>query len=130
MFRAVRGQCLQMSRCELQWVRLAGTSHTQRVSSSAVVANGKVLAMRREDNSVWERRAPLSPSHVQQLVKSGVKVIVQPSNRRAFAMQVRMPTRYHALEYTQLVVIVKYLAGSGLRELTRDLSGDEIPNMT
>jgi alpha-aminoadipic semialdehyde synthase len=36
---------------------------------------------------VWERRAPFSPAHVRKLVKSGVKVIVQPSNRRAYPMQ-------------------------------------------
>ncbi len=48
----------------------------------------KVMAIRREDNSVWERRAPLAPSHVRKLVAEGVKVIVQPSNRRAFPMQV------------------------------------------
>ena len=44
----------------------------------------RVLAIRREDQSVWERRAPLAPAHVAQLVKRGVKVIVQPSNRRAY----------------------------------------------
>ena len=49
---------------------------------------GKVLAIRREDNSVWERRAPLAPKHVKQLVDDGVKVIVQQSNRRAYPMQV------------------------------------------
>jgi len=63
-----------------------------RVSASPAAlrgdGTGKVLALRREDNSVWERRCPLSPSQVQELVKCGVKVIVQPSNRRAFAMQV------------------------------------------
>ena len=47
-----------------------------------------ILAIRREDNSVWERRAPLSPAHVRKLVKDGIKVIVQPSNRRAYPMQV------------------------------------------
>lgn len=47
----------------------------------------KVIAIRREDQSVWERRAPFSPSHVRKLVKNGVKVIVQPSNRRAYPMQ-------------------------------------------
>ncbi|XP_037960737.1 alpha-aminoadipic semialdehyde synthase, mitochondrial [Teleopsis dalmanni] len=47
----------------------------------------KVIAIRREDQSVWERRAPFGPSHVQKLVKKGVKVIVQPSNRRAYPMQ-------------------------------------------
>ena len=42
----------------------------------------------REDQSVWERRAPLAPQHVRKLIKSGVKVIVQPSNRRAYPAQV------------------------------------------
>ena len=42
---------------------------------------------RREDQSVWERRAPLAPQHVRKLVKKGIKVIVQPSNRRAYPAQ-------------------------------------------
>lgn len=45
-----------------------------------------VLAIRRETINVWERRAPLSPLHVRKLVKDGIKVIVQPSNRRAYNM--------------------------------------------
>lgn len=49
----------------------------------------RVMAIRREDVNVWERRAPLAPHHVRYLVKKGVKVIVQPSNRRAYPMQVR-----------------------------------------
>ena len=70
----------------------------------------KVIAIRREDQSVWERRAPLgntiffkiksmfilnsfyiilAPKHVRKLVKKlGFKVIVQPSNRRAFQIPV------------------------------------------
>lgn len=46
----------------------------------------RVVAIRREDNSVWERRAPLAPHHVKQLIRNGVKVLVQPSNRRAYNM--------------------------------------------
>ncbi|XP_053879229.1 alpha-aminoadipic semialdehyde synthase, mitochondrial isoform X1 [Malaclemys terrapin pileata] len=42
-----------------------------------------VLAIRREDVSVWERRAPLAPKHVKELTNLGYKVLVQPSNRRA-----------------------------------------------
>ena len=45
------------------------------------------MAIRREDQSLWERRAPLGPHHVRKLVKEGVKVIVQPSNRRCYPMQ-------------------------------------------
>ncbi|KAJ7329674.1 hypothetical protein JRQ81_015848 [Phrynocephalus forsythii] len=41
------------------------------------------LAIRREDVSVWERRAPLAPRHVKLLTNLGYKVLVQPSNRRA-----------------------------------------------
>jgi len=44
------------------------------------------MAIRRETQSVWERRAPLGPQHVRKLVKKGVKVLVQPSNRRAYPM--------------------------------------------
>ncbi|XP_074840212.1 alpha-aminoadipic semialdehyde synthase, mitochondrial isoform X2 [Carettochelys insculpta] len=42
-----------------------------------------VLAIRREDISAWERRAPLAPKHVKELTNMGYKVLVQPSNRRA-----------------------------------------------
>jgi alpha-aminoadipic semialdehyde synthase len=48
----------------------------------------KVIAIRREDQSLWERRAPLSPNHVRKLVnKNGIRVLIQPSNRRAFQIQ-------------------------------------------
>uniref|UniRef100_A0A7N8XBG7 Aminoadipate-semialdehyde synthase n=1 Tax=Mastacembelus armatus TaxID=205130 RepID=A0A7N8XBG7_9TELE len=42
-----------------------------------------VMAIRREDINPWERRAPLAPRHVKELTHAGVKVLVQPSNRRA-----------------------------------------------
>lgn len=47
-----------------------------------------MVAIRREDQSVWERRAPFAPHHVKKLVQSGLKMLVQPSNRRAYPMQV------------------------------------------
>ena len=72
----------------LPWSRKA----VVRMCSSG---NPAVLAIRREDNSVWERRAPLAPSHVKKLVKDGIKVIVQPSNRRAYPMQVSQEIRYN-----------------------------------
>ncbi len=54
---------------------------------SANTASKKVIAIRREDQSVWERRAPLAPKQVRKLVqKQNFKVIVQPSNRRAFQL--------------------------------------------
>lgn len=52
-----------------------------------VPAKGKtswVLAVRRESKNRWERRAPVTPAHVKQLVQRGVKVIVQPSSLRTF----------------------------------------------
>lgn len=42
-----------------------------------------IMAIRREDINPWERRAPLAPRHVKELTNAGVKVLVQPSNRRA-----------------------------------------------
>lgn len=41
------------------------------------------MAIRREDINPWERRAPLAPKHVKELTNAGVKVLLQPSNRRA-----------------------------------------------
>lgn len=38
---------------------------------------------------MWERRAPFGPQHVRRLVRNGVTVLVQPSNRRAYPMQVK-----------------------------------------
>lgn len=46
----------------------------------------RVMAIRREDINVWERRAPIAPSHVAELVHNGMKVLVQPSTRRAYTM--------------------------------------------
>jgi alpha-aminoadipic semialdehyde synthase len=45
-----------------------------------------VLAMRREDPArIWERRAPLTPDAVNQLVEQdGVEVLVEPCERRVF----------------------------------------------
>lgn len=43
------------------------------------------VGIRREDKNRWERRAPLSPQQVGQLVERGLRVVVQPSPIRAFA---------------------------------------------
>ncbi|XP_003384172.1 PREDICTED: alpha-aminoadipic semialdehyde synthase, mitochondrial-like [Amphimedon queenslandica] len=61
---------------------------TLRLSLSRFLSSSSspVVALRREESSVWERRAPLNPGHVQSLVKKGVTVLVQPSTRRAYSM--------------------------------------------
>ena len=44
-----------------------------------------VLAIRREDKNRWEKRAPLSPQHVEELVRAqGLSVVVQPSPLRIY----------------------------------------------
>lgn len=50
-----------------------------------------VMAIRREDVNVWERRAPLAPQHVREITAAGHKVLVQPSNRRAIHNRVSKP---------------------------------------
>lgn len=56
-----------------------------------------VMAIRREDINPWERRAPLAPRHIKELTNAGVKVLVQPSNRRAIHEKVREASRPHTL---------------------------------
>lgn len=43
------------------------------------------IGIRREDKNRWERRAPLTPEHVAELVDQGVGVFVQPSPNRIFS---------------------------------------------
>ncbi len=46
---------------------------------------GNVLGIRAETKNRWERRAPLGPDHVRQLVKRhGVRLLVEPSPLRVF----------------------------------------------
>ena len=62
-----------------------------RTSAAASTSSQKpTIAIRREDVNVWERRAPLSPAHVRQLVRQGFRVLVQPSNRRVFSAKVQL----------------------------------------
>lgn len=74
-------------RCKFTLSMRAAQTTTTTTNHNNNNNNQKILAIRREDASVWERRAPLAPLHVRQLVKRGVKVIVQPSNRRAYPLQ-------------------------------------------
>lgn len=60
-----------------------------------------VMAIRREDINPWERRAPLAPRHIKELTNAGVKVLVQPSNRRAIHEKVRQVPRPHTLRCIQ-----------------------------
>mmetsp|Transcript_26945 Transcript_26945/g.86625 ORF Transcript_26945/g.86625 Transcript_26945/m.86625 type:complete len:1038 (-) Transcript_26945:1363-4476(-) len=44
----------------------------------------RAIGILREVKNKWERRAPLTPSHVADLVKQGISVYIQPSGRRVF----------------------------------------------
>ena len=63
---------------KLQWspslASLSRTSWGMMFSTTPSHAKQPVLAIRREDSSVWERRAPLNPHHVQNVIQSGIKV--------------------------------------------------------
>lgn len=46
------------------------------------------IAIRREDKNIWERRAPLIPSHVHDLIRhDGLEIFIQPSQIRVFTDQ-------------------------------------------
>ncbi|CAI5448094.1 unnamed protein product [Caenorhabditis angaria] len=57
-------------------------------SAKSFVGRGTpTIGIRRETVNAWERRAPLAPLHVKRLTKSGINVLIQPSNRRAYPIQ-------------------------------------------
>ncbi len=44
------------------------------------------IGIRREDKNIWERRAPLTPENVKELLDTqGIQITVQPSKIRAFS---------------------------------------------
>ena len=43
------------------------------------------IGIRREDSLVYERRSAMTPKHVQELIKMGHEVVVEPAAKRAFA---------------------------------------------
>lgn len=46
----------------------------------------RAIGIRREDKYEWERRVPLTPSHVERLTREhGLKVYIQPSSVRVFS---------------------------------------------
>ncbi|KAI6655032.1 Alpha-aminoadipic semialdehyde synthase, mitochondrial-like isoform X1 [Oopsacas minuta] len=61
-------------------LELCKNTFTRSLSSQTTGTIGIV----REESNLWERRAPLSPLQVGQLVKQGNKVLVQPSDKRIF----------------------------------------------
>ena len=73
---------------------LTRASSVARIQSAALSRFKTTLAIRRETINVWERRAPLAPHHVKDIIDSGINVLVQPSTRRAYYMQVNSWRNY------------------------------------
>lgn len=86
MLRLVRGQSRRVNGCVCSQMR---SCHHKTV-----------MAIRREDANVWERRAPLAPQHVKEITAAGYKVLVQPSNRRAIHNRV---SKHGPVSYTHTV---------------------------
>lgn len=79
----------------------SGYSNKTRGSISLVSLHWNFVNCATDISLIRERRAPFSPAIVKRLIKNGVKVIVQPSNRRAYPMQVTKKI------YFALFVIIK-----------------------
>jgi alpha-aminoadipic semialdehyde synthase len=70
----------QQQRCEQQLPR----QHQRHHREFGLLKGNNAIGIRREDKNRWERRTPLTPAHVDALVKQGVSVFVQPSTLRIF----------------------------------------------
>ena len=53
-------------------------------TANKIYSGNGTLAIVRECYGMWERRAPLTPDHVDDLVNQGFKVLIQPCSRRIF----------------------------------------------
>jgi len=54
---------------------------------SKTMENKYFIGIRREDKSVWERRAPLTPAHMKEILQTHPHLCftVQPSMKRIFS---------------------------------------------
>ena len=82
----------------------------------------KCLGIRREDKSKWERRVPLAPEQVAQLIsETQIKVFIQPSQIRAFSDQAYRDAGavvQEDLSECDLVIAVKEIPTALLRPKT------------
>ncbi|KAA8590420.1 hypothetical protein FQN60_014354, partial [Etheostoma spectabile] len=86
--RSSPGTVATLTRQEPAWCTETGQKRRRGNLTRSCLAGQRrhehgVMAIRREDINPWERRAPLAPKHVKELTNAGIKVLVQPSNRRA-----------------------------------------------
>ena len=59
------------------------TQHLRSFTTKSSSPTLQIIGLRRENKNRWERRVPLLPHHVAQLIKeTGTKVLVQPSTKR------------------------------------------------
>lgn len=66
--------------------QFSGSGCSRRRLGSSAARRPAVLGLRAEDvQRVWERRSPLSPGHVKELIdRDGVQVVVQKSEKRVW----------------------------------------------
>ncbi|KAI3418932.1 hypothetical protein GPALN_008027 [Globodera pallida] len=91
--------------------------HSTASSISYTSRGVPTIGIRRETINAWERRAPLSPNHVKVLTRKGVRVLIQPSNRRAFPIQDYIgagATVQEDLSSAQLILSVKQVPAEDL----------------
>ena len=83
-----------------------------------------MIGIRREEKNRWERRVPLTPEHVAELIRHGIEVTVDPSPIRAFPDDAyrRAGARVSEdLSGCSLIAAVKEIPASALRPDTAHL---------
>ena len=79
---------LSLSRCFATTTTTTGLTNDSLVkTSSASTSKTTTIAILRETYDKWERRAPLTPDNVRELVsqRNDVQVLVQPCSKRVFS---------------------------------------------
>ncbi|KAG8844902.1 hypothetical protein FRB96_002791 [Tulasnella sp. 330] len=107
------------------------TKHSLRhaSSSSSSPISKVVVGIRREDpGRLWERRCPVTPDAVNDLVREGVQVLVQPCDRRIWKNEefVKAGASIHPnLAPANILVGIKETPISELDHLTTPVDGRE-----
>ena len=70
---------------QLGYRSISSNSYVWRSSDNVARTGFRSVGIRREDKSRWERRSPLTPEAVKDLIQqTGAQVYIQPSTKRIF----------------------------------------------
>lgn len=94
---------------QLGYRSISSNSYVWRSGDNASRTGFLSIGIRREDKSRWERRSPLTPEAVKDLIdQTGTQVYIQPSTKRIFTDNAYVKVHHHSLSLRSSQLLTSY----------------------